>query len=306
MNNVEAIPLIAINIFKTSLPDVNNQKLVQEITSSDGALAEHYLKDKNHTYYEDQRYPFGKEEAESLIKKLTTAVSSILNKEMILEEIWTLTLQKGQSVAWHSHKSNTHLHPQDYFSIAYYANAPENSAELIFTTTACNTLEQSYTLSPEAGGLVVFNSFIPHMTSRHLSDEPRIVISANFSPKYPNSTPTQDWTAYSRPQWNEYSQTIDGYYKAFSVDVHTPFGEETYTLGLNSDSTGEILFAKSTQKISNYAITDTSFSAEVQTDVPMTTTVSINFSIDTDTNNINGIAKFGQFMECKISGKQIK
>jgi len=199
MNNVETIPLIAINVIKTRLDDVDNAKLIDEIKNSNGCIDVDYLEDKHHTYYEDSRYPFDMPESEKLILKLESVVSSVLGKEMELSEIWTLTLDEGQSVAAHSHKSNSHVHQEEYFSIAYYPNAPENSADLIFLATACNTLETSVTLPPKTGDLVIFNSYLMHMTNRHRNkNEQRIVVSANFSPKRPNTQQSQDWSAYSR------------------------------------------------------------------------------------------------------------
>jgi len=199
MNSIETIPLIAISVMKTRLDDVDNEKLIDEIKNSNGCIDMNYLEDKHHTYYEDGRYPFNMPESEKLIPKLVSAVSLVLGRDMELSDIWTLTLEEGQSVAAHSHKSNTHVHQEEYFSIAYYPNAPENSADLIFLATACNTLETSVTLPPKTGDLVIFNSYLMHMTNRHRNkNEQRIVISANFSPKKPNIKPLSDWSAYSR------------------------------------------------------------------------------------------------------------
>lgn len=199
MNNVETIPLIAINVMKTRLDDVDNGKLIDEIKNSCGDIDKDHLKYKNHTCYEDSRYPFGMPESEKLILKLVSTVSSILGKEMELSDIWTLTLDEGQSVAAHSHKCNTYVFQEEYFSIAYYPNAPENSADLIFLATACNTIETCVTLPPKTGDLVIFNSYLLHMTNRHRNkNEQRIVVSANFAPKKPNIQSSQDWSAYSR------------------------------------------------------------------------------------------------------------
>jgi hypothetical protein len=225
---------------------------------------------------------------------------------MILEEIWTLTLQKGNSVAWHSHKSNTHLHPEEFFSIAYYPNAQEGSADLIFTTTACNTLEHSTIVEVSTGTLVVFNSFVTHMTSRHLLDEERVVVSANFSPAQLNNAPTQDWTAYSRPIWSEYEKKLNAYDKTFIAKVHTPFGEESYMIGLRSDGTGEVTIDNNVQAFSTYNLTDTLFETSFQVNVPMTATVVIRFAIDVATNSITGLVKIGDFLICALTGEKVK
>lgn len=194
----EKITLVSLDVFVDDLNEIDNNKLIDEINNFSTPIKEEFLENKNHSYYEDMRYPFGQEESEKLITLLTDKVSSMVGKKMIMEAIWSLTLNQGQSVAMHSHKSNAHMHHEDYYSIAYYVSAPENSASLSFSITLCNTIERLVEVEPKPGMLVVFNSYIPHMTNRHLSQEPRIVISANFVPKNPNTSTFQDWSAYQR------------------------------------------------------------------------------------------------------------
>lgn len=194
----EKVNLASLDVFVDNLNEIDNNQLMYEITNFSSPVKENYLKDKNHSYYEDMRYPFDQKESEKLIKVLTDKVCKIVGKEMLMEAIWSLTLQKGQSVAMHSHKSNAHKNHEEYYSIAYYASAPEGSANLSFSVTMCNTIEKLVEIKPEAGMLVVFNSYIPHMTNRHCSDIPRTVISANFIPKNPDNSSFQDWSAYQR------------------------------------------------------------------------------------------------------------
>lgn len=112
--------------------------------------------------------------------------------------LWIL-LERGQSVVGHTHKVNTQIHPLDYYSISYYVNAPLESAELIFLTQYCNTIENATSIKPQIGMLTLFNSFIYHMTNRHYSDEKRIVISANFRPLKENLNINPDWSEYKIP-----------------------------------------------------------------------------------------------------------
>ena len=128
---------------------------------------------------------------------MTEKVSLVAGKKMKIDECWSLTLNKGESVGPHSHKSNTHMHPVDYYSAAYYISVPAGSAKLIFNISVCNTIETLIPITPENGMFLVFNSFIQHYTDRNLSDEPRMVVSANFSPVTPNITPVPDWSAYN-------------------------------------------------------------------------------------------------------------
>jgi len=199
MNSIEYIDLLSIQIIKTSIEGIDNDLFLKEMNETDLSIDEKFLDNKNHTYYEDQRYPFGKSESEKLIKKITEKVVSILNKPMNLSEIWTLTLEYGQSVSIHSHKSNRFLDQTEYYSIAYYPKAPEGSADLIFDITACNTIEKSVSIKPESGSLIIFNSFLNHKTNRHNNkEEKRVVVSANFHPENPRISFDQDWSAYHR------------------------------------------------------------------------------------------------------------
>ena len=199
MNDFEFQSLLNIGIYKKKLNYLDNNKLYEEIKTHSKKIDNSFVEDKNHSYFEDQTYPFGETESEKLITALQSEVSIALGKEMLLNDIWTLTLEYGQSVGYHSHKSNTHLCPNEYYSIAYYANAPEGSADIQFNITACNTMESFVSVAAEEGLLIIFNSFIPHMTNRHNNlDQNRVVISANLSPKYPTQAQTQDWSAYAR------------------------------------------------------------------------------------------------------------
>jgi hypothetical protein len=199
---MQEISLLSLNVYKTMLNEIDNNKLVKEIEEYDGSIKEEDIQNKYHTFYEDQRFPFGKSECEKLIDILTKSVEQISNKKMELKEIWTITLKDGQSVQMHTHKRRNHLYPEEHFSVSYYPKAPEGSSDIIFITSACNTLESHYSIPTETGVLLIFNSYLPHMTNRHNNiNEERIVISANFSPKEDTDSlkkDPRDWTIHSR------------------------------------------------------------------------------------------------------------
>jgi hypothetical protein len=199
MNSIFKHNLINIDVFACPIKDVDNEKIISEINDYseeiDKKFKDSYLKTHNHTHYEDRKYPKTKE-CEKLKLIISNKVDEVLNKKMKIESIWTLTLNKGQSVSYHSHKSNSHLHPIDYYSVAYYPSAPNGSANLLFHTTAFSQIDSISSIKPETGMLLIFNSFIPHMTDRHNSPIPRVVVSANFSPINPNTKVVPDWSAY--------------------------------------------------------------------------------------------------------------
>ena len=300
MSEVEKINLISIDVIKSKIIGIDNQKLLNEISNTRGDIDDTFLEDKHHTYYEDKRYPFGHVESEKLINKLTDTVSNILKREMVLSEIWTLTLEHGQSVAAHSHKSNTHLRPEEYFSIAYYPSAPENSADLIFLANAANTIDSSVVVKPETGDLIIFNSYLTHMTNRHRNKtEPRVVISANFIPKNPDRSPTQDWSAYSRKQDNGFG----GYDRCFALKIVTPFGVEEATLGIKG-SVAEIFNHSGKYFIEKFTETDSSFGARLSVDTPMVIDIGIQFSIGSR-GAIDGSLMVGEFAKYKVSGVKL-
>lgn len=298
MNNVEKINLISIDVLKTQILDIDNTKLLEEIADARGEIDAEFIDNKHHTYYEDRRYPFGMIESEKLIHKLTEHVSSALGRDMVLNDIWTLTLEYGQSVSAHSHKSNMHFRPEEYYSIAYYPSAPDGSADLVFLVNAGNTIEKSIEIKPETGDLIIFNSYLMHMTNRHKNkEEPRIVISANFSPKDPDTTPTQDWSAYSRGSADE----GDGYDKFYCLKVFTPFGKEDVNLGIKGN-VAEVFNSTGKYFIDSFTHADNSFEASFTVDTPMITDIDIRFSIDESTGDIIGSVAIGDFAKYAIVG----
>ena len=131
-----------------------------------------------------------------MIFKIEESVSAVAGKPMTTDEAWTLTLSKGQSVMSHSHRSNWHMYPNEYFSVAYYANAPSGSAPLIFEAGYCDIGQNTYSITPETGMIVIFNSFMKHMTGRHASGEERVVVSSNLSPVNPSMDRSPDLSPY--------------------------------------------------------------------------------------------------------------
>lgn len=199
MSNYEKINLIDLNLFISRLESIDNKKICKEINDFSADIP--YVKDPSpaHSFYEDRKYPFEKEECKKLFLTIQSKVTEILKKPMEITSIWTLSLENGQSVSAHTHKVNSQINPEEYYSISYYVNAPKDSADLIFSTNYCNTIENTTSISPQDGMLVVFNSYINHMTNRHYNIEPRIVVSANLSPSnfVPKIKP--DWSSYSVP-----------------------------------------------------------------------------------------------------------
>lgn len=199
----ERISLLDISIIKTNLNEfeINNKNLIDEIESFDGSIIENneYGHHSQYSIHEDRLFPFGKKECDNLIICISEKVNKVINRNMVMSEIWTITLEYGQSVAAHSHKSIEHINPLEYYSIVYFPSAPENSAELTFMVNACNTIDKNITFAPNIGDMFIFNSYLMHMTNRHRNkNTKRISISANFKPLEKEVTIMQDWSIYRR------------------------------------------------------------------------------------------------------------
>lgn len=196
---IKYINLIKQDIYTAKINSVNHKQVAFDIenygknikkeTPGYGHISRGFVQ------YEDIVMPVTPE-----ILKLEKEIINILNKlnkkEYYIKDTWAVKLTKDQSVIAHSHHSNSHIHPEEYFSVAYYPSAPEGSAELIFSVEWCNIMKNTVAVKPENGLLVIFNSYITHMTARHSINDPRFVVSMNLSPKIPNCTPNADWSVY--------------------------------------------------------------------------------------------------------------
>ena len=192
--------ILRIQVHTVILDSIDNKKLVKEINKTSNLIPTKFVEsfgtDTNHTYFEDSTFPWDEPECSNLLSTIEESVSTICRSEMNVSEAWTLSLGFGQSVMAHSHRMNNHMNPSEFYSVAYYANAPENSAKLVFEIGHSNISESIYIIEPESSMLVIFNSYIKHMTTRHLSEEKRIVVSANLAPRNPSTLIVPDLSGY--------------------------------------------------------------------------------------------------------------
>jgi len=195
------IPIIRQSIYKTYLDEINHDQVASDLRLYSVPIKqecpEHGWVSRGFVQYEDLVVPVTPE-----IVRLEKVILSVLEKmtgnEYEIHDMWSVDLIKNQSVIAHSHHSNLHSHPEEYYSIAYYPEVPDGSAELIFSTQWCGIMQGNFAVKPEVGMLVIFNSYITHMTARHKVDAPRRVLSMNLGPKNPSNLPNADWSVY----WN--------------------------------------------------------------------------------------------------------
>lgn len=204
---VKEIPVITQSVYVATLDSLNHKQIKSDLDNYGVGInqdsPEHGWISRGFVQYEDIIVPITPE-----ISKMETVILGVMadltGKEYEIHDMWAVNLIKNQSVIAHSHHSNLHAHPSEYFSIAYYPEVPIGSAELIFMVDWCGVMQKTFAITPEVGMLVIFNSYMTHMTARHKIEEPRIVVSMNLGPKNPNKTPNADWSAYwERPVVND-------------------------------------------------------------------------------------------------------
>ena len=191
----ERVNLLSVDIWTTTI-DLPSHDLHHEVFSGGRPVPGTYSEEHNtHTYYEDlvlKDTPL----MQKLKSQIASKSSEILQREYEVSAMWGLVLKRGESVQPHSHKSNHHLNPHEYYSVAYYPTASFRDAELIFNIPFANSQETVRSVQPESGMMVLFPSYLMHYTSRQTGNT-RIVVSANVEPVNPSVSSDQDWTAYN-------------------------------------------------------------------------------------------------------------
>ena len=191
---MERINLLSVDVYTTTL-DFKGGDVHHEVFADGRPVPGEYSEEhKTHTYYEDlvlKDTPLMQEVRAAIEEK----TSQILSQEYKVSAMWGLVLQKGESVEPHSHKSNSHLNPHEYFSIAYYPTATFSDAQLVFGVPYANSQETVTRIQPTAGMLVIFPSYLTHWTTRQMSNT-RVVLSANVEPVEPETNTQQNWSAY--------------------------------------------------------------------------------------------------------------
>lgn len=199
MSDIEKIPLIDLGIWVGKIEEVdpkiisddikNHAQTIEQSCPEYGAISRGFVQ------FEDLVMPVTKE-ITKLEQQVAKRLKNLFNKDYELHDTWAVDLVKNQSVISHTHHSNLHADPSEYFSVTYYPQVPDGSAELVFTYNYCGVMNGVKSVKPEVGTFVIFNSYIQHMTSRNQSDESRLVVSMNWGPVNPNTNPNADWSVY--------------------------------------------------------------------------------------------------------------
>jgi hypothetical protein len=203
---ITTIPLIQQNVFTANAEGINHSKIASDVKLYGKTIKqecdEYGWVSRGFVQYEDIVVPITPE-TKMLEDFILGLVGELTGKKYKINDIWAVNLLQNQSVIAHSHHSNSHIHPNEYYSVCYYPEAGEDSAELIFTSNWCEHMSSTTAIKPETGMLVLFNSYLTHMTARQKSSSPRLVLSMNLAPLEPSMLPNADWSVYwDRPTIN--------------------------------------------------------------------------------------------------------
>lgn len=117
--------------------------------------------------------------------------------DVYLASIWCAVLEHGQSVPYHSHRSNAHLFPTEYWSGVIYIDAGTGGCRLCLYSGDSTGHQHVTKIQPENGKIVFFNSFVPHQTERYYGDKPRICVSFDLRPNNPTTNTYPDMKIFA-------------------------------------------------------------------------------------------------------------
>ena len=112
-----------------------------------------------------------------LLEKIEEVVNSV-NRYLIMgDEAWTHLIDPGQSTMFHTHQDPG----PPGLSFVYWVNFPKNSGDFV-GIIQIDKYRHFHKVRPSAGDLILFPTYLPHITSRNNSDKTRISISGNYYP----------------------------------------------------------------------------------------------------------------------------
>lgn len=107
----------------------------------------------------------------TLLDEACAQASAILKQENLRARCWFNHMPPGAVTLPHSHDDDDEL-----LSAAYYVEVPENSGNLMIHSKD----EETITITPRAGMLVLFKPDVVHEVSENKSQQDRLSIGINF------------------------------------------------------------------------------------------------------------------------------
>jgi len=167
-------PIILIGMSRYCLLDeVDNQQIIADVLEERDIKMNFGSEDSS---IEDSFLP-KTPAVKQLLGKIDIIVKSI-NKHLVMgDEAWTHLVEPNQSTMFHTHQDPG----PPGLSFVYWANFPKKSGNFVGILQV-DKYRHFQEVVPKAGDLVVFPTYLPHMTARNCSNQTRISISGNYYP----------------------------------------------------------------------------------------------------------------------------
>ena len=167
-------PIILIGMSRYCLLDeVDNQQIIADVLEERDIKINFGSEDSS---IEDSFLP-KTPAVKQLLGKIDIIVKSI-NKHLVMgDEAWTHLVEPNQSTMFHTHQDPG----PPGLSFVYWANFPKKSGNFVGILQV-DKYRHFQEVVPIAGDLVVFPTYLPHMTARNCSNQTRISISGNYYP----------------------------------------------------------------------------------------------------------------------------
>ena len=167
-------PIILIGMSRYCLLDeVDNKQIIADVLEERDIKINFSSQDSS---IEDSFLP-KTPAVKQLLGKIDIIVKSI-NKHLVMgDEAWTHLVEPEQSTMFHTHQDPG----PPGLSFVYWANFPKKSGNFVGILQV-DKYRHFQEVVPKAGDLVVFPTYLPHMTARNCSNQTRISISGNYYP----------------------------------------------------------------------------------------------------------------------------
>ena len=167
-------PIILIGMSRYCLLDeVDNKQIIADVLEERDIKMNFSSQDSS---IEDSFLP-KTPAVKQLLAKIDIIIKSI-NKHLVMgDEAWTHLVEPEQSTMFHTHQDPG----PPGLSFVYWVNFPEKSGNFVGILQV-DKYRHFQEVVPKAGDLVVFPTYLPHMTARNQSKETRISISGNYYP----------------------------------------------------------------------------------------------------------------------------
>ena len=206
--NLFASPLIVIQTDEEDHKKIHDE-YIDKIYEYKKNSTKSYNSDPHRQHYVSDTNGYTSHYAETLLKNdsfkdliayLNTTISKHLCEKENLQSInlqwmdcWFNVYSKHQNV-------EEHFHPNSIISGVYYLKCPKNCGDIVFFDQLysfknyCKNLSRlktfiypkKFNLTPKNGMLILFPSWLTHMTNLNMSDEDRIIFSFNIVPGIKN------------------------------------------------------------------------------------------------------------------------